>query len=321
MIALKKLGRWLILLLAGALLLILIRQERNRIPDFSIRKPEKVTKIVLAGTTQAVVLVKKNKVWTFADGNPVREYLPETFLKVMHRIRIKSPATKKDLEMARADTAVEKVTVRFRGWFLPVRKFIVYTSVHNLYGNLMTEREKKEAYVCYLPGNKGNLGDWFNTTLSFWKPHLLLAFTPTDITMVELIPADHTDQSFRLTQKNPGSFVLTNPISGDTLEKVIVEKASRYFSYFYRIPFLRYETGLDRSALDSLQKVPPLYIIKVSSHNQPDRKLRILPLLNPDGKTDTNLALALINGEDYPVIIRYFDLDPVLKERNYFTEN
>ena len=102
-------------------------------------------------------------------------------------------------------------------------------------------------------------------------------------------------------------------------ENLVVEKATRYFSYFHHVPFERFATGFTRAETDSIMSVPPVYVIKVSAINHPDKTVRILPIRNADGTRDPDRAIALINRESTPVIIRYFDLDPVLKEKGYFS--
>jgi len=319
---LKKRGWWLLVLLLVTMgIILLIRQERNRVPDFSIRHPGKVYKIVMAGPSRTLILVRKGKKWTFADGNPVRTEMAETFLKVLHRIKIKFPVTTKDLEQARSDTTVEKVKVNLKGRFFPIKKLTVYKVTGNIYGNLMTKRGMEPAYICYLPGHTGNLGSWFITRRNFWEPHLLFSYNPTEIKMTELSNISHPEKSFRLEKTGRNQFILTNPATGDTLKNYVIEKATRYFSYFHRIPFDRYETGLTRTAIDSIQRVTPLFILKVSALNRPERVVSILLLEQPDGSPDPDRALALISKDTTPVAIRYFDLDPVLKEIGYFTEN
>ena len=98
-------------------------------------------------------------------------------------------------------------------------------------------------------------------------------------------------------------------------------KVKRYLTYFTAIPFETWAFDLPENEKKSIESGPPIYRISVKQSTGEEIILTVWEKWNTAGgfkKADTDRVWAKTNLRDEIFIMRYFDLDPVLKKRTYF---
>jgi hypothetical protein len=108
----------------------------------------------------------------------------------------------------------------------------------------------------------------------------------------------------------------TGELSGWDTSRVV-----RYVSYFVNIPFESWDFNFNSEAKEKLENQEPLYRITVTRENGEKISLTLWERMIYDRggeKKDTDRLWAKMGAMDEIFIIRYLDIDPILKKRSYF---
>lgn len=87
------------------------------------------------------------------------------------------------------------------------------------------------------------------------------------------------------------------------------------------IPFESWDFDLNSEAKEKLKNQEPLYRITVTRENGEKISLTLWERITYDQggeKKDTDRLWAKMSAKDEIFIIRYLDIDPILKKRSYF---
>jgi len=199
-----------------------------------------------------------------------------------------------------------------------LKSFMVYKTASNIYGNIMKIKESTKPFIVHIPGYEVNIGSAFTLNENFWQPYTIFNMLPSEISSVRFENLADTTASFMITKKEGGySFSGTgNELSGWDQSLVI-----RYLSYFTWIPFESWAFELSNEEKALAGKSDPLFRITLVSSSG---KTSILSLWEKfkyeDGekKIDTDRLFGKTQANEDLFIVRYFDIDPVLKRRSYF---
>ena len=240
-------------------------------------------------------------------------------LKTLEKIEIKSPVPAQSFEKLKLDPDIEKVMVSvYSSWFR-LKKYYVYKVSTNPFGNVMTDKGKEKPYIYYIPGYSGNIGLFYITREAYWMPNVLFQYTLNGILSVELSNYRQPGKSFRISKTGKDGYILESMLKHDTVSDLDPEKAIRYFSYFHSIYFEKYADGLSVEESDSILSGIPEFVIKITDNEKKQKTVRTFPIYLEESGLDINpdITFAQIDDDEL-VIVKYFVLDPVLKELDYF---
>ena len=88
-------------------------------------------------------------------------------------------------------------------------------------------------------------------------------------------------------------------------------------SYFTWVPFEDWEKDISSEEESRIESQKPLYRLKVVASDGSENSITMWERIN-DGETDTDRLWAKINGRKEFLLVRYFDIDPLLKRITYF---
>jgi hypothetical protein len=311
----------LIIIAIGAVLYLILKV---RAPfgtvnsSFAISPDAVITRIDLIQKDKKVSIKNSGDKWLINKNDEARKSAVIFMLRTLKQIKIKSPVSAKlfDDEIIKKQIEPVKVNV-FSGRRL-IKSFFVYKTTSNLYGNIMKTKVFSKPFIVYIPGYEDNIGIHFIADELFWKPFIVFHLLPSEIASVKYEDIANSSSSFLINCKNR-SFSLSdlkNNISGwDTL------KVKRYLTYFTAILFDSWAFNLSENEKKSIEAGLPLYRITLT---QSDGKEIILTVWekwrieNGIRKLDTDRVWGKTNQRDDIFIMKYFDLDPILKKRAYF---
>jgi hypothetical protein len=318
----KIILRYLLIFIAiGAFLFFLFR---GRTPfgkantSFAVKPETEITRIDLLQKDNRLSLKKSGDKWLINKGDEARKNGVLFLLRTLHEIKIKSPVSSEIFENEIVKKQVEPVKVNVYAGMKLVKSFFVYKTGSNIYGNIMKMKASSKPFIVYIPGYEDNVGTHFATNELFWKPFSLFNLLPSQIAYIKLENFSEESSSFIINCNNKSVSLsdLKNSISGwDTL------KVKRYLSYFTAISFENWAFDLPGSEKKEIEGSMPLYRITVKQVDGKEVNLTIYEKWNiADGtkKKDTDRIWGKTNLRDDLFIIRYFDLDPILKKRSYF---
>jgi hypothetical protein len=178
--------------------------------------------------------------------------------------------------------------------------------------------ERAKPFIVYVPGYDGDIGSAFTLSELFWKPYTVFNLLPSEIDSVKLENLADTSSSFLIISGNHHLALsdLNSELSG--FDSTLV---ARYLSYFAWIPFEKWAPEMGDEAKKMVESQQPLYRITVTT---PSGKKIILTLWEKmmegkgDKTKDSDRLFGRTQAGDDFFIMRYFDIDPLLKKRSYF---
>ncbi len=308
---------FLLLLLAGAV--FISRTLLDQVPEFAVKNPEKIKKIIIKSNTGAVSLENTKVGWMLNGIEEARMDAVNALIKTLTDLEVKSPIDKSVLENMLLDGDIEKVSISVKSALKTLKNYQVYKVSTNPYGNIMTKGGKAN-YIMHVPGYPGDIGVFYTTRSNYWKPHIIFDYMLSDILSVEFISGIESLNSFRINRTGSGVYVLEEFDSGRIIENADPGQITRYLSYFHSIGFEKFLDSDTVALTNSILEDPALYTINVKDINNKEKLIKVFPVyLDKDSAIiDNNYAYASISWENEMVLIKYFAIDPLLKGIDYF---
>ena len=311
-----------ILLPAGVLVLLILVffLVRNRSPfgkaetRFSGGAGSEITAFEISSAGRKVLLSYRDGVWKVNQDAEARKSITLFALRVLKEMRIKSPVSAGMFYDQIVAKGIRPVKVKvYEKKRLP-RTFYVYRTSSNKYGNIMKAKERSRPFVVHFPGFEGDIGSLFIAEEMFWKPFILFNLLPSEISSVTLDNYADPPASFRISTGGESfrlSDLHTYLTGWDT------SRLKRYISYYTMVPFesWAFDMAEDEKALLANQK--PAYRITVTTNEGENKGLDLWERVS-DGKTDAGRLWGNTDDSEDYMIIRYFDIDPLLRKLSYF---
>jgi len=293
--------------------------------DFSIKQSDRVTAVIMEKEGERLVLTKGESGWMVNDRYKARPSAIRFLLETLSRISIKSsvPESQFQTEWKHVSSSVIRVEIREKPG--RVRSFLVYPVTSNPYGNYFKKRERGTPFIVNIPGYSGNVGSLFVTGEKFWLPHTLYSCQPSEIRMIKLLICHNEPQSFVIYQESPGAVKLLTLPEEEPVQNLDTARVYRYFSYFNNLRFERWVLDSDSVDIPAVLSSQPRHEITIQDQSGSSATIRTYPIIrgtkNGEPEIDLNRIYANMNNDSALVIVKYVDIDPVLKERDYFLLN
>jgi hypothetical protein len=283
--------------------------------SFVSRPDEGITRIEITGGKNRLVLESSEDGWIVNNNGQARQAAIHFINSILTTLRIKSTVSDDYFEAEIREKKLEPVRVRVFEKRRVLSSFIVYKTSSNVYGNIMKISERAKPFIMHLPGFEGDIGSVFTINELYWKPFTIFELLPSEISAIELGHSSDTASSFRISiDKGRFSFYDNNgnPVEADS---VLIK---RYITYFTMVPFENWAPELDEDGTRLVTGNKPDYILNVTTKGGSGYQLELWKRNRQDGSPDTDRLWGKKTGSDKFFIVRYFDIDPVLKKRAYF---
>jgi len=313
-----------ILLVSVALILILLLLLRTRSPfgkinsSFAPEPQDEITKIEFSSADKKLSLEKVDDKWLINGESEARKSGILFITGILEDMKIKSPVSDELFTNEITSKGIEPVFVRVYEKRKLLKSFYVYKTQSNLYGNIMKIKGRSKPFIVHVPGFEGDIGSGFTLNELFWQPYLLFNMLPSEIASVSLENLADTAASFSIQNSNH-HFVLSGT-SGE-LTGWDSSRVNRYLSYFTYIPFEEWAFEMEEKERGEVESRQPLYRISVKSRSGVAKVLTLWERTIPEGVNltiDSDRLLGKTEESELFFVIRYFDIDPLLKKRSYF---
>jgi hypothetical protein len=303
-------------------LVLLLMKDRSpfggKNSSFAIKPDQEITGIEFTEGSGTLRLEQKGDEWFVNDRFETRKTSILFILRILKEIRIKSPVAPELFKTEVADKNVVPVRVKVFERRKTIRSFLVYKTGSNIYGNIMKMKSGSKPFIVYVPGSDIEIGSAFNTNELFWQPYTVFSLLPSEIAGVILENMTDTSSSFSIFNSG-GKISLSDPSGG--LSGWDTSRAERYLSYFTHVPFETWATDLNADERMKIINSGPLYRITLTKTDGAETVLLLWERQTGENgtiRTDTDRLWAKTNAHDDIFIIRYMDIDPILKKRSYF---
>ncbi|HOK26946.1 MAG TPA: hypothetical protein PLX87_10520 [Bacteroidales bacterium] len=313
-----------IILVCAAALFMLFRQ---RVPfgrgntDFAVDGKTEITRVVFFEKDMKLVLSKNSEnEWIAGKNVPARDEAVRFLIKVLKEMKVKSPVTSDTFTEEIVREKIEPVKVHVYERRRLRKSLFVYRTGSNMYGNIMKMRASSKPYIMFVPGYETDIGSYFTADPLFWQPFIIFNFMPSEIEEVVLQNYSDTSASFRIIHNNKNISLLT--AGGIPAACCDTTKVRRYISYFTYIPFERWATELTGEKKEEIKSLVPLFRINLKTKEGQNVSLTIWQksMTSDEGKevVDNDRVWGKTGDIDEIFVMRYFDIDPVLKKISYF---
>jgi hypothetical protein len=311
-----------ILTLIGAVVLVIITRSHSPFgksnSSFASKPEKEITAVDFSQGDKHISLVKNGNEWLLNGNKETRKTAVMFLLRILEEIKIKSPVSpelfRKEITLAGAEPV--KVKVHENRHLL--KTFLVYGTKSNIYGNIMKTSRKSKPFIVYMPGFEGNIGSVFTLNELYWQPYTVFSLLPSEISSVCFENLGDEGESFTINYKGQ-HFSLADKkgeLSGWDTSRV-----KRYLTYFVRIPFESWDLKPEAGDIEIIKKNRPLYRISVTTVKGKSIVLtlwRKWKTENGQLVPDSDRLFGKTQETDDLFIIRYFDIDPLLKKKSYF---
>jgi hypothetical protein len=290
----------------------------GRNSSFAVATDKEITGIEFSDGKTSLKLAKKGDKWMVNDKLETRKSSILFIRQILQGLEIKSPVSQELFDNEILKKNIKPVRVKVFENKRLIKSFYVYKTPSNIYGNIMKMREGAKPFIVYVPGYETEIGSAFTMQELFWQPYTIFNLLPGEISSVSLDNFSDPGSSFMI-KKNGHTFILTDltkEVTGWDTSRII-----RYVSYFVHVPFESWDFNLSREDKEKLQNTRPAYRIVASNNNGGKIGLTLWERTVSDQgtlKKDTNRLWAKTDTVDEIFIVRYLDIDPILKKRSYF---
>jgi hypothetical protein len=318
----RKTIRYSVIVIPLLILVIYLFRERSPFgggnTSFAAEPKIEITRIEFAEGKNTLTLEKAGEEWLVNKDLKTRKTGILFILKILTEMEIKSPVTPELFNKEIIENRIDPVRVRVFEKSKIIKSFLVYKTASNKYGNIMKLRESSKPFIVFVPGNEVEIGSAFTMNELFWQPYTVFNLLPSDTYSVALENLADTSSSFMIKNENQRFRLYGNlgELTGWDTSRLI-----RYVSYFAHVPFESWALNLSDDEKKNIEKEEPVYKITVVT-SEGERKVVKLWQRSVDGndvtKLDTDRLWAKTEGSAEIFVIRYIDIDPLLKKRSYF---
>lgn len=317
----KSISLVLAFIILGIITFILFRDRSpfgSRNTSFACPPDKEITGIEFSDGTSTLVLRNKDGLWLVNGKNETRHSSIGFILTVLKGMEIKSPVSPELFKTEISDKGIKPVRVKVTGNGRTLTSFLVYKTRSNDYGNMIKLREDSKPFIVWLPGNEVEIGSVFNLNALYWQPYTVFNLLPSEISSVSIVYTDDPESSFMITCSDKHYVLSGQPGVLSGWDTTLVR---RYLSYFTFVPFESWALDQPDNEAARIESGEPVVRIII---DKPDGTKTRLALWKkqltgePDGDIDTDRLWGKLDDNNRLFIIRYIDVDPLLKKRSYF---
>ncbi len=270
-----------------------------------------------SGKAKMILEKSKDNIWR-VNGRYEARVNGITFIeKVLTGIEIKSTVSEETFSEEITGKNIEPVRVRVYSGNKIIRSFLVYKTTSNIYGNIMKTTPKAKPFIVNVPGYDFDIGSAFTLNENYWRPYTLFSLLPADILKIELENGADTLASFSIENNILEKKVTVEPAYDFRTDTARIQ---RYITYFSIVPFESWALDLSPEEIVEITGKKALFKIKVTKADGEAEIVTFWPR-EVDGELDTDRLWARIDDNNNLVVVRYFDIDPVIRKRSYFFVN
>ncbi len=304
----------------GLFLFILFR---NRAPfgklnsSFASDPGEEITRIEFSESGKKLTLEKKNDGWMINGKTEARKSAVLFIVRILKEMKIKSPVSPEMYESEIKGKNIVPVKVKVFEKNRLLKSFLVFRTRSNVYGNIMKIKGSSKPFIVYVPGYEGDIGSGFTSNDLFWQSYTVFNLLPSEITSVSFENLSDTASSFTIINSHHHYF-LSGAGNNARYDSSLVY---RYISYFAWVPFESWAFDIGETDARLIEAQPPLYRITVITSSGSKKILTLWGMTtgkNGAKTADSDRVLGKTDENDGLFVMRYFDIDPLIKKRSYF---
>jgi len=290
--------------------------------EFAIRDTASIRLIEIRSSDHIIILERLEGGWMINRQFPASTNRVKGLLSLISRLKVNSivPVFIKNEIISRLENEGKRLMILTHRRH-PYVTFIYHDTVYTNATYMMAE-DSDYAFRMEIRGFQNrDIAGLFVDEKNYWRDHTLFHLRPDEIISVSLYDHKKPENSFYLINNGAGDYQLfTNPDSIE-IPDPDREAIEQYFGYFMKVSFEQFLSARDYDSIFSIrdEDIDKIITVRDSRFNDTEVKTFIRYYQDRKGisEKDLNQLYAVINNTD-TILVKYVELDPVIKEIGYF---
>lgn len=284
---------------------------------FTIKDTTEISKIIIENNKEKTILEKNNNnKWLVNSKFIARNQAIENLLLISNHIKIKNPVTKILHDSLNNELNKKGKIIKFYDKDNDlIKSWIIGNFDKNSGATYIKIENSNKIYTAHVPGISKNLNKKLRTKELFWLTRTIFNYKYYQIKEIKVIYPDSLEISFHL-KIDEKKVELYSLKTKELLPNINLKAVGRYLTYFENIKFETFLPEMTKAEKDSMQ-AKTKHIITVTGKNNIIKTLKTYEKYNKFGK-DIHKINANINENSEFVTLKYYNIDLILKELNYF---
>ncbi len=314
----------LALLSALALYFALGRRSGTYAPtrnEFSVTDTGRIASVEISTADADVTLYRKEGAW-LVNGYPVKKGSVPALYTLLSKLEPGPPVSKALQERIREGLQGRSTLVRILMNDRQEKAYRVYYDSLSAYTFMLLEGSDLPFRVSIRGYRQKNLQELFSPHSGYWRDNLMLHCLPGDIRQIFLQNNPEPEKSFHVLRDGDGNFNVSRGILPESWIPASQEIVNQYLAYFYDV---RFEKFLNPETDTLFHSDEPDYELSVELADRHSIRVELYPVsrrnyASGEFEPDYNRLYAhLVTGDEW-VVVKYVQIDPLLKDFEYFAD-
>ncbi len=314
---------WITIILAVLAVLLYTNDNHGTLKvdsrEFAVSDTSSVTKIKISDSRSVLTLERQGTGWTVNGGLNAKPQIVKALLSVISGLEISSPVSKSmtDDILNRFSSSALSISIESSGNVIKAYRISENDSFRiGSFGMLSGDNTP---YVIRIMGYEGRITKLFSVDPQLWRDKTIFSYRLADILTIEIDYPMHPENSFAYQFFSPGVMKIKSLSNNQTIS-IDKNKARNYLLNFSSVPFQLIESVSSKMIYDSLVSQKPFCEIRIKNTSNKVKTVKTYRIPNPKNSDSFNINImyALIQDDNIPIIVKYIDLDPIMRKFSDF---
>lgn len=286
---------------------------------FAVSDTSEITKIRINNGITELTLERSGYNWQINHSFNAKPRAIKGLLHLLTNLEINSPVPKTARNEVFNRFNHQSVSVTIESGSRELKSYRIAEEDSMRLGSVMILKDDAEPYVVHLRGFEGRISMLLPVDAKIWRDKTIFSYKPGDILSVKVEYPDNPRASFMYTFFGPDNIQVKSQSAKQSI-KISRETAKNYLTGFASVSYLEQLDKQSKLLIDSLKRQHPYCEIQIkNSINQVNTVLTYrIPIPQQKGKFNVDRMYAVIQNDTVPVLIKYIDFDPIMKDYNDF---
>jgi hypothetical protein len=286
---------------------------------FAVQDTSEITQIEVTTNNDTILFQKSAENWVVNRKYPAKSKVMRTLLGMFSIIEVQEPIPGEIKQEIMKEISLHSLHISFRNNKKILKAFRIFDNDTLNLGTFALMDGNDEPYIIRIPGFNGRISKLFPTNPLIWRENVVFRYQPYEILDISVEYPMKPEKSFKMDLKDPAEIKILS-LTGTASQVIRKDDAVKYLYNFSTIGFDPLLRNNYKELYDSLTNTSPLCIITVNDVSGNTNIIRTFPL--PTGKRNKKFDMykmyAVIQNDSMPVLVKYVDYDPIMKELSDF---
>jgi len=294
--------------------------------DFAIDDTYAVRTVEISMGDRTLILGRESSTWKVNGIYPVRAERISGLMMLLTRLEVSAPVSVSMVEQVRDCLYREGRLVTILLDDGNSKSYRICSGKGPEEDTYMMLEQSDIPFIVEVRGYRNaGLEELYALETEYWRDNVILNFLPDEIEYISVEHRLDPGTSFHLQRNEAGTFDLAGGVLPETWLRPDPENLTQYLQYFTRVRFEDY-TDIQQLSEKAIRiGEEPDHILNLSGITGGQILIRFYSTYTIDSKgiimPDINRLLARINDEEELLLVKYIEIDPVLKPFSYFRDD